>query len=203
TSLLVALHLEERVKRLEERAAPHEQRTWSRSRLPKPLTAIKRCPPASLQIRGSGFLTVCFAALRSVEKYPRREIVGKFYEAMLLAGGDEQNISRTKADFFSFPFKASCAGSDHVNLVARVGVLMIGAARRIQLHRKRAVPKQLDGTLAVRAGQLLQAAQCLQVTVNDFSLDLHGDAGAELSSAFAFGFHTPTMIPIKMQPSSG
>ncbi|MGA3315720.1 MAG: hypothetical protein ABSC64_04700 [Candidatus Korobacteraceae bacterium] len=27
TSLLVALHLEERVKRLEERAAPHEQRT--------------------------------------------------------------------------------------------------------------------------------------------------------------------------------
>ncbi len=27
TALLVALHLEERVKRLEERAAPHEQRT--------------------------------------------------------------------------------------------------------------------------------------------------------------------------------
>ena len=27
TSLLVALHLEERVKRLEERAVPHEQRT--------------------------------------------------------------------------------------------------------------------------------------------------------------------------------
>jgi hypothetical protein len=27
TALLIALHLEERVKRLEERAAPHEQRT--------------------------------------------------------------------------------------------------------------------------------------------------------------------------------
>src|ERR1035438_1878381 len=100
----------------------------------------------------SAFLPDRFAALRPVEKYPRREIVGKFYEAMLLAGGDEQNISRTKADLFSFPLKASRAGSDHINFVARVGMLMIGAARRIQLHRKCAVPEQLDGTLTIRAG---------------------------------------------------
>src|ERR1022692_1370027 len=100
----------------------------------------------------SAFLAHRFTALRPVEKHSRREIVSKFYEAMLLAGGDEQNISRTKADFFSFPLKASRAGGDHVNLVASVGVLMIGAARRVQLHRERAVAEQLDRTLTIRAG---------------------------------------------------
>src|ERR1035438_10758526 len=118
----------------------------------------------------SAFLPDRFAALRAVEKYPRREIVGKFYEVMLLASGDEQNISRTEAHFFSFPLKASGAGGEHVNLVARVGVLMIGAARRIQLHRKRAVAKQFHRALAIGAGQLLQPAHCLQVTGDDFSL---------------------------------
>src|ERR1035438_1577304 len=100
----------------------------------------------------SAFLAHRFTALRPVEKHPRREIVGKFYEAMLLAGSDEQNISRTKAHFFSFPFKAAGAGGDHVNLVPRIGVLIIRACRRIKLCRKRAVPEQLDRTLPIRAG---------------------------------------------------
>src|SRR5664279_1021260 len=97
-------------------------------------------------------LPVRLPALGAVEKYPRREIVGELHEAMLLASSHEQHVARSEGKLFGPARKASRAGCDDVDLVAGVRMLPIAASRRVQLHRKRTVPEQLHGALAVRAG---------------------------------------------------
>ena len=160
TALLVALHLEGRVKRLEERAPP---RTTNLEH-PAPAETANHDQKISsciLQVCDLGLLTHRLPAFRPVKENPSREILSELHEAMLIASRHEQNVSRAKTNFFSSPFEASRAGGDHVNLIAGVRMLPVVAPGRVQLHRERAVPKQFHRALAVRAGQLFQPAQRL------------------------------------------
>src|ERR1035441_8814317 len=86
------------------------------------LQAVWRVVPPTHEQSGVA-LPVRLPALGAVEKYPRCEIVGELHEAMLLAGGHEQHVTRSERNLFGPTLKASRAGCDHVNLVAGVRML--------------------------------------------------------------------------------
>jgi hypothetical protein len=47
-------------------------------------------------------------------------------------------------------------------------------------------------------GELIQTTEGLEITVHNLAFDFHC-----YIDAVPFGFHTPMIIPIRMQPSSG
>ena len=97
------------------------------------------------------------ATFRPVEHDPRREIIAELLEAVRDARRHEQEFTgpECRARIAADEFTGAC--NDHVHLVARVRLLRIVAARRIELDAQRAVRGELDKTLAVRCGQLRQS----------------------------------------------
>ena len=161
------------------------------------------CIYTSSLTSSSDELRILFAALWAIEEHPGREVVTEIYESMLLSRGDEQHVSRAKRGFFPFAQETPVSGGDDVNLVPRMGNLTVSAARRIQLHGKRTMPEQLDRALAVWARKPVQPRQDLQIAFHNAAFNFHEADAPWPSSTLAFGFHTPMMMPIRMQPTSG
>src|ERR1700734_2629097 len=155
----------------------------------------------------SSRLTACslhlrFAAFGSVEKHPGGEVVAEIEKAVLFTGRHKQHVAGAKCGFLAAPGEAPTAADDDVNFVAGMRRLGIVAAWRIQLNRQRAVAEQLDVALAVRARQLIEAGQNLQISGYSLSFNFHGYA-LRTSATTVFCFHAPMMAPIRMQPSKG
>src|ERR1700759_3893321 len=69
------------------------------------------------------------------------------------ARGHEEQVAGRYALTFVAVDELASAACDDVNLVARVWLLRVRAARRVNLDDERAVLKSLGETLAARAGQ--------------------------------------------------
>src|ERR1051325_5525448 len=97
-----------------------------------------------------------FSALWSIEQNPQRQITGEVFKPMFDPGRGEENIGWSKrlpalaADVFTR------ARRDKINFVARVWLLRIDAARRIDLDEQTPVLEHSCKALAWRSGQTFE-----------------------------------------------
>src|SRR5437763_14342803 len=77
-------------------------------------------------------------------------------EAMRDARGGEEQIARRERLARVAADELACALRDHIDLIARVRLLRIMPARRVELNLQSAMREQENGALALRRGQALQ-----------------------------------------------
>src|SRR5258708_4170842 len=99
----------------------------------------------SVELRG-------ITAFRTIEDDPYREVVRELLEAMLDSGGHEQQVARREGMALRAVHELAAARHDHVDLVAGVRLLRIGAARRVELDAQRSALEGDREALARGAG---------------------------------------------------
>jgi hypothetical protein len=97
-----------------------------------------------------------FAAFRPVEDDPHDEVFGEVLEAVDDAGGHEEEVAGGERVSLLAVDELAAALGDDVSLVARVRLLRVSPARRVNLDREAAALKHFREALAARAGQTRQ-----------------------------------------------
>ena len=98
------------------------------------IVADQRSLPPFSRVLVEGFADVLanrvrFSAFGTVEEHPDQEIVAELFEAVNHACFDEQHVGHRDRVAMGAVYEPSASARDHVDLVARMRLLRIGAAR--------------------------------------------------------------------------
>src|SRR5580704_2928769 len=115
---------------------------------------------AMRQARSRTGLSVFLSACGAVEEDPGHEVLGEIHEAMKLAGGGKQHIAAFEDDLLVAAKKAAGPAYDDVNLVARMWLLGVRAARCVEFDTKGPMLEQFGEALTVRARQPSECVIC-------------------------------------------
>src|SRR5215471_6271597 len=92
------------------------------------------------------------AAFRAVKHHPHHKIVAEGFKAVNLSRGREQHVTRTKLQPLTFDDKPARSRGHHVELVAGMGLLRIGALGRVDLYLQGAMLELQSKSFAVFGG---------------------------------------------------
>src|SRR5215472_19309665 len=114
-------------------------------------------------------------AFRAVKQHPHHKIVAEVFKAVNLSRGGEQHVTRSKLQPLSFDDKPAGSRGHHVELVAGMGLLRIGALGRVDLYLQGAMLELQSKSFAVFGGD------CLASVVK---FDLSGGGELHFSAPF-------------------
>src|SRR5690606_26755365 len=86
----------------------------------------RRVLPSRRRARG-------FATFGAVEEHPGREVFREVFEAVLGACGDEEHLAGLEGAPYATVHEGTGARNDHVDLIARMGLLPVGFTRTVHL----------------------------------------------------------------------
>ena len=98
-----------------------------------------------------------FSAFRSIEQHPQRQVAGEVFKPVFDARGREQDIRWSKLPAVVAANVLTGASGHEINFVARVRLLRIDAARRVDLDQQTAMLENGGKALSFRSGQTLES----------------------------------------------
>jgi hypothetical protein len=104
----------------------------------------------------SSWLADSFSTLGAIKHHPYGEILGEIFKAVWASSGDEQQVTGLDGAACLAVEKLSAALRDDVQFIARMGLLWIVSAGRVNFYLQTAVLKQGEETRASRGFQLFK-----------------------------------------------
>src|SRR6185437_2728905 len=91
-------------------------------------------------------------AFRSIKDHPDGKVRGEINKLVHLTGGGKEQVSGCELHALIAVDEPSAAGGNNIEFVARMRLLQVIDARRINLHVHGAMTKQVGKQLSVRRG---------------------------------------------------